>query len=44
MPFSTTNKVAYSSNIRAAHYFHLAIKISDKVTRIAIDCDECSTY
>jgi len=43
MPFSTTN-IQHTSNIRAAHYFHLARKINDEVTRITIDCDECSTY
>jgi len=32
----------HTSNIRAAYYFHLAGKIYDEVTRIIIDCDECS--
>ena len=32
-------------NIRAVYFFHLGRKkIYDKVTRIIIDCDECSTY
>jgi len=42
MTFSTTKQ--HTSNIRAAHYFHLVGKNNDEVTRITIGCDECSTY
>jgi len=31
--------IAAARNIRAAYYFHLAEKINDDLTRIAIDCD-----
>jgi len=40
MPFSTTNKAAYQQLTTSTW----PEQINDEVTRITIDCDECSTY